>query len=329
MRHKCLASFIIFLLFFSVLSFIGFFQLRLVLTAKFTSNFLAKTNIYNSLAKIGEEMANSAEDSESKRTILSISQAIDPVWLKKQVDTNLPPFFDYMWGKTKKLNLVIDTSVVKAKIPADVQKGLTDMLKSVPECKPGQSPSQATDPNTPQCVDSATYRNLQTLSQLPDTINLGDYIKNPDQTFGRTKFTFALIKIGYWAGLILSLIWMGILALLGRKWWPSIPRWIGLGLVIPSGWALLNDLLARLILPPIQAQISGGLSPQASPIVKPIIYAIDGQTFIIGIILAGSIFLVGWILIIFSYILPHPPEPKPETKTVPAAPSSGGLTEAK
>src|SRR3990167_7192082 len=104
MRHRCLASFIVFILFFTVLGFIGFWQTKLILNAKFTAQFLEKTKIYTNLNKIGTELANSAEDKESKQIISSINQAIDPVWLKKQINTNLPPFFDYLWGKTHKLN---------------------------------------------------------------------------------------------------------------------------------------------------------------------------------------------------------------------------------
>ena len=312
MKHRCLASFIVFVLFFSILAVMGFGQVRLILRAKFVGNFLEKSNIYNNLGNIGQQLSESSKDPQSKETILTITNSIDPAWLKKEINNNLTPFFDYLWGKNSNLNIVIDITPFKAKLPSNFQATLSEMVKSLPPaCQPGQVSSSATGENAPSCIDAQTRANLQILSQMPNTINLGDYFKNPDQVFARTKLTFTIIKIGFWAGLILSLILIGVLVLLGRGWWPSIPRWIGLALVLPSGAALLSNLSWQAIQPSLQSQILAGLNPQAKPIIEPIITAFGGQTFTSGLILAGSIFAFGLILIILSYALPHPPEPKP------------------
>ncbi len=330
MRHKCLAAFIVFVLFFSILGVMGFGQVRLILTPKFVSNFLEKANIYNNLGNIGQQLAQSTKDVQSKETILDITNSIDPTWLKKEVNSNLPPFFNYLWGKTTNLNIVIDITPFKAKLPANFQTTVSEMLKSVPPCPTGVSTPTPTNENAPSCMDAATRANLEKLAQMPDKINLNDYVKNPDLVFDRTKLFFTVIKLGFWGGLIFSLILIGILILLGRGWWPSIPRWIGLALVLPSGAALLSDLGWKALSPSLQSQIFAGLNPQAKPIVEPIISAFMSQTFTSGIILAGSIFALGWVLIILSYALPHPPEPKPPAKApIPPQPNPPSPAPAK
>lgn len=338
MKHRCLASFIVFVLFFSILGFMGFAQVRLILTAKFVSNFLEQSQIYNHLGQIGQQAADSTKDTQSKASILTITSGLDPVWVEREVNKNLKPLFDYLWGKTPQLNIVIDTRPFKTSLPANFGTSLDEMLKSLPDCPATQASTTPANETSPPCLDANTRANLQTLSQMPNTINVSDYLKNPDQVFGRTKLSFTIIKIGFWGGLILSLILIGVLVLLGRGWWPSIPRWTGLGLVLPSGAALLSNLVWRLAQPSLEKQFLATISPQTLPIVQPIISAFSSQAFTSGVILAGSIFALGLILIILSYALPHPPEPKPAA-AAPAAPtppqpnnpssSPGGLTEAK
>ncbi len=335
MKHRCLAIFIVFVLFFTILGFIIFAETRMILTAKFVGNFLNQSQIYNNIGRIGQEIANATGDDNSKTLVLAVTQNIDPNWIKSVVNTNLSPLFDYFWNRTSKLNVVIDTTPFKNKLPANFASQIEELLRTMPQCPEG--PPTNMDENAPPCLSAAARTNLQALAQMPNSINLADYVKNPDNSLGRTKASFTFIRFGFWFELILSIILMGILVLLGRGWWPSIPRWIGLALVLPSGVAILGDLLWKVSVSALQTQYLPTLSTTIRPIVAPIIAAFNAQTLLAGLILAGSLFFAGWIMIILSYALPHPPEPKPVAKPVVAPPvppkatppSSGGLTEAK
>lgn len=331
MRHRCLASFIVFVLFFSILGFIGFAETRMILTAKFVGNFLNQSQVYNNIGKIGQEIANSTNDENSKTLILIVSRDVDPNWIKEVVNTNLSPLFDYFWGRTSQLNVVIDTTGFKKKLPSDFVAQIEELLRKMPECPVGTPTSM--DENAPPCLSASARTNLQALAQLPNSINLADYIKNPDNSLARTKASFTFLRFGFWFELFLSLILIGCLILLGRSWWPSVLRWVGLALVLPSGVAILGDLLWKLSVSSLQSQYLPTLSPTVRPIVAPIIAAFNAQTLFAGLILAGSLFFAGLIMIILSYALPHPPEPKPQVKTPtspkPATPAPSGLTEAK
>lgn len=358
MKHRCLASFIVFVLFFSILAFIGFSEVKSMLSAKFVAKFLEKSQVYNNLDDIGRQIANSSADEQSKTLILAITQNLDPLWIKKEINTNLTPLFDYLWGKSKKLNIVIDTTPFKNRLPANFSSQIEELLKSMPACPPEQTTqTTTTEENAPPCLSVSARNNLQALAQLPNQINLSDYVKNPDSFLDRTKLSFRAIKIGYWVSLILSLLLLGCLVLLGLGWWPSILRWTGLSLVLPSGFALLTDLLWKVSQISLENRYLPTLSAEVRPIVIPIINAFSSEAFRTGIILAGVIFLIGVTLIILSYALPHPPSPpsqgsparhaqavagggvaggpapKPQAKTPtspkPATPAPAGLTEAK
>ena len=217
----------------------------------------------------------------------------------------------------------------KQTLPETTKIVLTEEIQNLPVCQTGESIENNQIPtcipqgtNADQIVAQITPEDYQHLvNEVPDTIQFTDLVKNPDQTFARAKISFQILRWGLILTIILSIIFLGILALMGLGYWPSILRWFGVALVIPAGANLLAVGLWQLLHLTIQNQILSGFNPQALPYVTPIIETLNNNFLKPATVFSSVIFILGLIMIILSYALSHPPEPRPPAK-VPAAPTS-------
>lgn len=324
MKHKCLAVFIVFLLFFTISGIIGFYQVKKMINPQFVIINLNQSGIYNNLDILGDILAKSGKEQnpQSKMYFRALSKNIDPTWVQSHVEVNLPLFTNYLCKKTPTLDVVFDLTKYKENLPASFQEAILETSKELPTCEAGQPQTQDNFPTclphgtTPEQISSQiTAADIQSLvNEIPDTYKLSDSIKNPEQTFRGAKLAFTILNIGFIALIVLSIILLGILALMGLSYWPAIPRWLGLALVLPAGLNLILDGVFSLVQTSVQSSALKGINPQYLPIVTPILETLNRNLMKPGFIISGLVFGVGLILIILSYAVPHPPENKSEIR---------------
>lgn len=327
MKHKCLAAFIVFLLFFTISGIIGFYQVQKISKPEFVIKVLNESGIYNNLDSLGEIIAQSDEEQtpQSKMYFRALTKNVDPSLVKSQIEVNLPLFTDYLSSKTSTLDVTFDLKKYKANLPASIKEAILETAKELPTCQGDQAPTQD---DFPTCIPAGTTpeqiaaqispANIQAMvDEIPDTYKLSEGIKNPNQTFYGARLGFTIMNIGFIALIVLTIIFLGLLALLGLSYWPSILRWIGLALVLPAGLNLLMDGIFLLVQSTVQTSGLKGVNAQYLPIVTPIFESLNRNLMKPGFLISGIIFGAGLILIILSYAIPHPSELKPPTKPTP------------
>lgn len=347
MRHRCLASFIVFILFFTIYGFISFGVLRSVTTAKFLNSALASSNFYNNL----QELANSLADSSGEQNfqgqifIKLFGQLIEPADLRAQVEKNSTVFIEYLRNENSSLGVSFDLrnlkNAVKIKSGIVLPPIVAEEVKTLPICEANQQPSQEINciPADKSQVDFTNqlmenYNPDDLLKMLPDQFVLSDYIKDPAETFHGPRLFYTIIKIGFYVDLILSFIFIFFLILLGKSNPASIFRWAGAALMIPGAVSLLEVFLSKPLANIATQQIYAGMKHESIKFASPLIDAISANSLQIALIYSGAVFFLGLILIIISYIVPHdivPHKDSPAAIPPPAQPTpgTGGLTEAK
>lgn len=325
MRHKCLASLIVFILFFTISAVIGFWQTKKIASPDFVIKTLNESGIYNNLDTLGDLLAQSEKEQSTQAKVYfrALTGNINPTWVQGQVESNLPLFINYLLSNQPALNVVFDLREYKKTLPESFKEALEETVKELPICSQGQVSEQNQD--FPSCIPQGTTpeqmaaqltpEDIQSLvNEIPDTYRLSEVIKNPEQTFGRAKLAFSLMNIGFIVLITISIILLGLLAILGRAYWPSIPRWIGLALALPAGLNLLLDGIWLFLQGSVQSEILKGFNPQFLPVIAPLVETLNRNLIRPGFLISGIIFGAGFILIILSYAIPHPPEPKPVPK---------------
>lgn len=320
MKHKCLAAFLVFLLFFTISGIIGFYQVQKLTSPDFVVQTLNESGIYNNLDNLGDLLAqsNKEQSPQSKMFFRALTKNVDPNWVKSQIETNMPLFTNYLSGKNQTLDIVFDLTKYKQNLPASLKQAIEETAKELPSCQEGQPQTQD---NFPICLPQGTTpeqitaqispSNLQSLvNEIPNTYKLSDAVKNPEKTFYGPRLAYKILNIGFIALIILTIIFLGLLAILGLSYWPALLKWIGLALVLPAGLNLLLDGIFILTQISIQNSILKGVNPQFLPIMTPIIESLNRNLMKPGFLISGIIFGVGLILIILSYAIPHLPEPK-------------------
>lgn len=299
MRHQCLAAFIVFVLYLTISTFLGLVEIKTLTHPETITKTLNEANFYQNLPKLIEDnlVNNPKNDPQTKALLTGIMQSIDPKTVKTEVEKNASPFFDYLLGRTPILNVSFDLR--------DFKQNLKTKLPDILSQEQNIQNANSTD---------------ELLKTIPDTYNLSQ-VKDIDKTFANAKLAFKILNILYLASIILSLILIGLLALLGRGYWPSIPRWIGLSLILPAGSFLIFDLFAKALPQILMGQYSKGIDPEIVKLINPLILSLSKNTLTISFLYSGIFFGLGFVLILLSYILPHPPEPKPVAKTPSPQPS--------
>jgi len=353
MKHKCLASFLVLLLFFSISGIIVFYQVQKLTSANFLIKILNESRIYNNIDSFGKiiEQGNQDQSPQSKIYFQALAKNIDPNWVKSQIEVNLPKFMDYLNSSNPNLDITFDLRKYKENLPQNFREAIAETASDLPPCQEGQA--QIED-NFPTCLPTGvsaeqistqiSAADIQSLvNEVHDTYNLSEVVKNPDKTFSQVRLILKILNIGLIVSVILTIILLGLLVILGLSYRPAILRWTGVALVLPSGLNLLLDGVYQLVQPNIQGAVLKGLNPQVLPIISPIIGTLSQNLMKPGFLISAIIFSVGFILIILSYALPHPPsppsqgsgvaggpEPKPPAQNKPVAPApSTGLAEAK
>ena len=266
MKHKCLAFFIVFLLFFTISSVISFYQLRQITTVKFIKLTLNQSGLYSNIGKIIDNtISTQSTNTEEEAYLKSILLNIDPIWAQSEIEKNVPLLIEYLNSQSDALNVNIDLTPLK---------------------------SQVSDPS------------FSTL--IPDQYKLTDSIKNPDVTFYKAKLIFKVFQYGFIVSLILSVLLILFLLLLGLPNWQAIFRTIGWAIVIPAlvnlifgfGWLILKE--------PLKNQVIGGFKPELVPYLNPVIHTLNNNIFTPSILLSFIILIIGFITVIISYFLKAP-----------------------
>jgi len=340
MKHKCLASFLVFLLFFTIAGIIGFYQVQKLSSANLLIKILNESGIYNNLDSLGNilEQSNRDQSPQSKIYFLALAKNIDPNWVRSQVEVNLPLLMDYLNSRNSNLDITFDLRKYKENLPENFREAIAETASDLPPCQEGQPQTQDNFPTclsagvTPEQISTQiSAADIQSLvNEVHDTYKLSEVVKNPDKTFSQAKLILKILNIGFIASVILSIIFLGLLAILGLSYWPAILRWIGFALALPAGLNLAMDGIWQLVQGSIQDQFIKGFNPDYLPIINPLIGSLSRNLLKPGFIISGIIFGVGLVLIIISYAIPHPPEPEGQTKQTPSSsPPDSGLSEAK
>lgn len=326
MKHKCLASFIVFLLFFSISGVIGFYQIKNITSAEFIKKTLSDSDIYKNIGNLVIESLKSQPkdpemlDRQNNFYIKALSKDIDPSWAKKEVEKGITSFVDYISEKKLSSDITFDLSDYKKNLPENFREAFYEELKTLSVCPAGEQPKQ----EIPECIPEGTtpeqIASLLTqedinsfVNEVPDNLNLSETIKKSEQTFHRIKLAYKIIKYGFVASILLSIILLIILILIGLPSWSSIFRWTAVALLIPSGLNLLMDGIWFLIRPSIEQQLMSGLNSSIGPYLAPIISSLDKNLLLPGLYISGLIFIIGLVLLIISYIIPRPIQEKPQT----------------
>lgn len=350
MRHKCLAVFLVFLLYLTITGLMVFSELKMITKVDFLKKTVVQSDIFQNLPKMAHTLAatNKSTDLKSKVLLEYYAQSLPANYLQTEFDKNIKPFVDYLTGQSPKPNVTINLQPLKQSLklnPDKLEAIVSSEVEKLSVCTAeeeqelqNQSNQNANNPPSEEqssgvsCRPAAISAKSMTteimkevqldslIDSFPDNYNLATDLKNPDQIFRGAKLAFKIINWGFWLDLILTLILMGFLALLGRSWWPSILRWIGWSLVLPSGLILLMNLSWNFLQTTIQNQLASGFDPQIYQSFKPLFETINQNILAASLLISGLIFGLGLILIILSYALPHPPEPKPTKPQSPPPP---------
>lgn len=335
MRHKWLAGLIaFFLLYFSLTFLLMFLELKIISQPENLINIFNQAKIYQNINQVpeiifGDLKTNEKMDLQTKILINSISQAVDAKDLQNQVEKNLPLFLNYLNGRGTLNGISFDLSNLKTGLkkvlpkvylenlsdlpacPFGVIFSSQDSMQNLPDCLPdGSSPEQVTQ----SLLSSGTTDDF--INQIPDKFNLGQ-IKNPEKVFAPALLAFRIINWSFWILLLLSLVFVGFLVYLGRNWWPEILRYVGWGLVLPSGTAVLLTFSSVYMIESLLKNQLAGVNQKIFELILPLVDALNRQSEAVFYLYGGAILGLGIILVILSYALPHPPEPKPESEETP------------
>ena len=274
-----------------------------------------KSGLYTNLPGIvSESFKNMKGSTEENIAFQIISKAVEPKYLKTQVDTNLPLFIDYLNGKRETLDVKLDLKPFKAAMlnqtPAEIQKTIAEALKTMPVCTSTQDPNDpnancrpaSMDPTTSASSMASTFKSNSFVGEVPDDYTFQQNIQNPDAYFSSAKRSFRILNIAFLVSLILSFILIGILVLMGKSVWPSILRFLGFALVLPSGLQLIIVVIGKASLNPLISACVAKASPSMANLLKPVISVFANNIFNVTLLYAGIVFFVGLMMIILSYI---------------------------
>ncbi|HLB95659.1 MAG TPA: hypothetical protein VJK26_02010 [Patescibacteria group bacterium] len=332
MRHKCLASLLVFVLYFTISLFIGLAEIRTLLKTETILKTLSAAGIYESIPKYFELSMSQSKETEPQAKILgkAIADSIDPINLRTQVEKNLPPLLTYLNGRGELPDISLDLRIFKANLAAKLPAVFSEEIINLPSCE-GEDNLQNPD-EIPNCLPTGTTAGQleqefqknnvsgDILKNIPDTWGLRN-LKNPEQFFGRARLSFKILNYSYWGSLITSIILIGFLVLLGRSYWPSIPRWVGLSLFLPGVSALLMTIVSIALPSILLGNYGRNIDPEILKMLNPLVISFNQASQKIALLYSGVITGLGFVLILLSYILPHPPEPtKPAPKPTSPAP---------
>ncbi|MBM2820849.1 MAG: hypothetical protein HW405_609 [Candidatus Berkelbacteria bacterium] len=317
MRHKCIGSILVFLLFFSIIFLLSFSQMKMLLQAKTLLQVLDQAKIYNNLDQISQEIINNSDSSTSswdKVVIRAYAKSFNPVWMKTTAETNLPLIFDFASGKTVTVNASINLLDFKKELTKNFVTTTQEEVKNMPTCQNDEIPPEETVLTCiPQGTSASQVSSMivpsdftEVINKIPDTL----IINEKNHSIVSLKQSFTLLNIFFFVSLITSILLIIILVLLNLSYWPSILRWVGLGLILPSSFVFILNLMSAAVRTLIRSQIQSALTPTTAQILNPIMASIDQNLTRPGLIMSGIVLTAAALMIILSYVIPHPPLPQ-------------------
>lgn len=334
MKHPYFACLIVVLLFFTISAFLYAVQFKKLTSARVILETFDKSNVYNELPKMVDQAFKSPKSKVEEAIIFkAVSLAIEPKYLRTQVETNLPPFVDYLNSKTDTLNVNVDLRPFKNNfsmtVPQNLAKVVADSIGELPKC---DQPQNVKTGELPQCQEGSTAEISKQAQEIAGTFNYKDFLggvpdtfkfsdsNSSDQTFNSARKTFKVLNIVFIFSAALSLVFLLILFLIGLSNIISALRWTGLALVIPSGVHLIITLVGKASINPILSACVSKTNPTLGNILKPVVDVFATNFFFVTILYGGIIFFIGLVMIILSFIFSSTKPKKQNVQPTPQLP---------
>ncbi len=316
MRHKGLAVLIVIVLFFTISIALSSIQLKKITASDFLLKSFNQSGLYTNLPLL---VSNAFSESNATDSVAYqvIAKAVEPTYLKQQVEINLPLLVDYLNGNKEKLEVNLDFRPFKNSLQnqpiEDLKKTIAEGLKSMPACTPSEEKNWLEVGCQPKDIDydaqasslADQFKTTAFLGKVPDYYTIDQSISDPDKFFEGAKRSFYYLNLSYYVSIILSILLIVALIMLSRNQWPSALRWTGLALILPGGVHLSIALISKANVNPIISACVEKASPAVANLLKPVITVFAGNIFNVSMFYSGVIFFAGLILIVISYIFGH------------------------
>lgn len=329
MKHPVLGVFIIIFLFLSISVTLTGWQLKKTTSAKFIIKTLDQSGLYNNLPKLVDEAFSSSQNGSDAIAFKIISTAVEPTYLKTQVEKNLPNFMAYLNGKRATPDVEIDFRPIKAAVGskslAELEDIISQAMVALPTCTGSEDTSNGQIANCrPETMDAGTasasmaenLKNNPLLGASPDTYNLAQNIADPDTYFANAKASFKVLNITFLVSLIISIVLLTLLFLMGLNPWQAGLRWTGYALMLPGAFHLVVSLVGKASINPGLTACASKVNPTTAALLKPVIAVFANNIFNISMFYAGILFFLGLVMIILSYIF-HAAIPEKEQNVQP------------
>lgn len=243
------------------------------LNQNFYKDAFRKADIYNALvtnaapavfSMVGENASFGLGPLGTEEITKVLEETVKPQWLQGQVETAISNFFDFANGKNNDLNIVLALSEIKKSAAENLSGTFRAKMETLPTCtaeelKKLQSqnkeggfsfnckPSGASSQDLEEMVMSSVTGKDGLLSQLPDQFNIGEAIlKKPGANESILRF-FTIFGMVFRALSIALGILILLLALINRKYWPGMLKWLSIPLMIPAAIVLVLAVIAQIV----------------------------------------------------------------------------------
>lgn len=325
MRNSCLASLVAFLLMIFLSLFILAFQIRIITSPTFITKVIKNAQILSMLPKLVDAYTLSQQETGQANlntTALTkiIIQSIEPTLFNNEIDRVVPALLNYAQGKSQNLDINIDLTAWKQtftqKWPVLAPPIFRAEYEKLPACKEGENPlkqsdqipvinCQSADVSATAIEESAKTANLDSfLKTVPDEWSMADLVSKNQSLLEKIRLVFNVLNLVFWLSLVLSILSVVGLVALGWPNWRAICGWSGWVLVIATGPIFILDLLSGKFVGMLQSLWGGQINQNIAPTVAVLAEDINRMAAQATIGLAATIFGLGVVLVILSFVLP-------------------------
>lgn len=309
-----------------------------VFNPEFIKNSFIKADLYNSILDEGVGALLKTVEANAQFGLgplkaedisLILKSSISANWLEQQSESAIDNYFNFVYGKTDKLEIILPLVEVKKSLSQNIEQGLKDKLKNLPKCTNEQLNKLQSEEGfksincRPAGMDAnAISQELSKeitgegglISQLPDNYNLTEKInKNPAKTEAMQRF-YKIFTLIFKALLLASSIILAILALINIKYFPGLLKWLATPLMIPSLiifiLALAGKLLSVLLITSYLTILPAEMKAAASALTNNIFGSIFNVFQFYGLIFLIASLLMLIVAIILSKKFPYQPKTK-------------------
>jgi len=267
-----------------------------------------KIDLYSSVEKNMPEIIEQTlgEEQKSEELIQAVQNTVKADWLKNKIEQNLDNVFDWFYGKTDSLNIVISISDLRENFFVEMEETYNTLpictSKNIPEerslqltCRP---PGKSFVEFKQEMESSSGGEFLQdfTFNEKPQQ-NIPKFLATP----GKSANLIFYILLG------LSILILALLGIMAKDSLRSLFRWLGIPLAIPSFFLLILSLTGGISIKYIPstmffvpADSSMDFRP-ASKVFDPLIKTIASDLTNKKLIESGVIFGIALVLIIISF----------------------------